>query len=347
MEAAGLLQATGSEPLVLASAATGIVHHIEQAGGDIDQIFGCAGLAPEMTGAPTMRLSLAAYCRLFEEAARQTGNDNFGLWFGHEFKPQDLGLWGYAALSSPTLGDALHTLVELFPLHQDRSRMRLVDDESGLVRLEYRIEAAEIAERRQDAELSLGMFQNVMRVGLGTWTAIEEVHFEHARPQDWREHRQAFGAPVYFSQAANALLFRRDGLTKPMPGRDAKLREVMRTCLERLAGGGAGRETLLDRVKLAIRSALADGTPVLEEIAAALRVTPGAVQREIAAAGFVFKALVEDTRRSLALSYLKRRDLPLTEVALLVGYSELSALSRAVKRWTGQSPRAYRRRMLG
>lgn len=335
------------EPLVLAAAATGIIPAIEHDGGDVDRIFGRAGLAPEMAGSPTLRLSLASYCRLFEESARETRNGNFGLWFGHQFKPQDLGLWGYAALSSATLSDALHTLVELFPFHQEKSRMRLVDDDSGLIRLEYRIEAADIADRRQDAELSLGMFQNVMREGLGTWTAIEEVHFEHARPEEWRPHRQAFGAPVYFSQPANALLFRRDGLTKPMPGRDPKLREVMRTCLERLAGGAALKETLLDRIRLAIRTALADGTPVLEEIAATLRVTPGAVQREVAAAGLVFKELVEDTRRVLALDYLKRRDLPLTEVALLVGYSELSALSRAVKRWTGQSPRAYRRQVLG
>ncbi len=337
----------GREPLVLAAAATGIVPAIERDGGDVDRIFGRAGLAPAMAGSPTLRLSLASYCRLFEESARETGNDNFGLWFGHQFKPQDLGLWGYAALSSATLGDALHTLVELFPLHQEKSRMRLVDDDSGLVRLEYGINDGGIGACRQDAELSLGMFQNLMREGLGTWTAIEEVHFEHARPEEWRPHRQAFGAPVYFSQPANALLFRRDGLTKPMPGRDPKLREVMRTCLERLAGGAALKETLLDRIRLAIRSALADGTPVLEEIAASLRVTAGAVQREVATSGLVFKELVEDTRRTLTLDYLKRRDLPLTEVALLVGYSELSALSRAVKRWTGHSPRVYRRRMLG
>ncbi len=347
MEEGSQAHEAGREALVLASAATGIVPAIERDGGDVDRIFGHAGLAPEMAGSPTLRLSLASYCRLFEESARETGNDNFGLWFGHQFKPQDLGLWGYAALSSATLGEALHTLVELFPLHQEKSRMRLVDDENGLVRLEYRIEATDIADRRQDAELSLGMFQNVMREGLGTWTAIEEVHFEHARPEEWRPHRQAFGAPVYFSQPANALLFRRAGLSKPMPRRDAKLREVMRTCLERLASGAVQRETLLDRIQLAIRTALTEGTPVLEEIAATLRVTPGAVQREVSAAGLVFKALVEDTRRTLTLDYLKRRDLPLTEVALLVGYSELSALSRAVKRWTGQSPRAYRRRIPG
>jgi hypothetical protein len=55
-------------PIVLAAAATGIVDFIEHAGGDIDRIFGNSGIAPDMAGSPTLKLRLADYCRLFEEA---------------------------------------------------------------------------------------------------------------------------------------------------------------------------------------------------------------------------------------------------------------------------------------
>ena len=56
--------------------------------------------------------------------------------------------------------------------------------------------------------------------------------------------------------------------------------------------------------------------------------------------------MVEDVRRDLALSYLRQRHLPFSEIAMLLGYSELSAFSRAFRRWTGASPRTYRARML-
>jgi AraC-like DNA-binding protein len=36
--------------------------------------------------------------------------------------------------------------------------------------------------------------------------------------------------------------------------------------------------------------------------------------------------------------------MPLTEVALALGYSELSAFSRAFRAWTGMSPQRFRRR---
>ena len=81
----GIGSVTGrdSEPSVLAAAATGIVSFIERQRGDVDRIFGHAGISPEMAGSPTLQLNLHSYCRLFEESARLTRNDNFGLWFGN------------------------------------------------------------------------------------------------------------------------------------------------------------------------------------------------------------------------------------------------------------------------
>ena len=49
-----------------------------------------------------------------------------------------------------------------------------------------------------------------------------------------------------------------------------------------------------------------------------------------------------DTRRRFALSYLGNRSNTLTEIAFLLGYSEVSAFNRAFKRWTGSTPLAYR-----
>ncbi|TDQ82053.1 AraC-like DNA-binding protein [Dongia mobilis] len=335
-------------PVVLAAAATGLVDFIGAQGGDVDSIFGNSGIAPDMAGAPTLKVKLASYCRLFEEAARQIGGDrreagNFGLWFGQQFQPRDLGMWGYAAISAPNLGVALDNLVRLFHYHQESSGMRMVRGHDGMMRLEYQIYASEIVERRQDAELSLGMFANVIRECCGPRWAPLEVHFEHPRPALWKEHEAAFDAPVYFSQPTNALVFRPELLERGMPGSDLQLMTMMRTCLESLGSHRSGDEGLVERVKTAIRVSLPNGYPALERIAQDLRLSPGSIQRELAAAGLTYKDAVETTRQSLARMYLDQHQLPLTEIALLLGYSELSAFTRAFTRWTGVSPRAYRK----
>jgi AraC-like DNA-binding protein len=333
-------------PGVLASAATGIAGYIGRCGGDIETIFSSVHIPPDVAGSPTLKMKLSAFVHLFEESARQTGNENFGLWFGNQFQPRDLGLWGYAAISSPTLGSALESLVRLFGYHQESSVMRLCDDPAGLVRLEYQIVAPSIVERRQDAELSLGMFLNVLRECCGGHWSPEEVHFEHPKPSMAKEHDKAFGAPVYFSQPTNALLFRPDILDRPMPGRDPRLMAVMQTCLEQLGSRATSEDMLLDRMRTAVRMKLAAGYPSLEEIAESLRAPLGVIHQDLGAAGLTYKDMVEEVRRELALSYVRQRHLPFSEIAMLLGYSELSAFSRAFRRWTGASPRDYRSHML-
>jgi AraC-like DNA-binding protein len=329
-------------PGILASAATGAAGFIGRLGGDVERIFGNARIAPDMAGSPTLRLRLPDFCRLFEEAARDTRYGNLGLRFGNQFQPRDLGFWGYAAISSPTLGLALSNLVDLLSLHQESTHMGLSRGDDGLMRLAYQIEAPDIIERRQDAELSLGMFLNVIRESCGSSWVPEEVHFEHPKPLDADEHEAAFGASVYFSQQRNALLFSPDILNRPMPDRDVRLMEMMRLCLVQLNKDRDVESSLLARIRTAVRSRLPQACPSLESIADDIRLPVSVLSRELAAANVNFKDLVECIRRELALSYMRQRQLTLSEIALLLGYSELSAFSRAFHRWTGSSPRSYR-----
>ena len=65
---------------------------------------------------------------------------------------------------------------------------------------------------------------------------------------------------------------------------------------------------------------------------------------EVSAPGYENASIVYVVRKrkNLAQVYLKQRHLSLSEISFLLGYSELSAFSRAVRRWTGESPRVLR-----
>jgi len=142
-------------PKVLASAASGVIPLIEANGGDADLIFGRSGIRSKDIENPTNELALGQFCRLFTEAAQQTGNDNFGLHFGSDFEPRRLGAIGYAAISSPTLAAGLRNMEAYFPAHQGQSSFGLIRDDDMLW-LSYRINDPQIEHRRQDAELSMG-----------------------------------------------------------------------------------------------------------------------------------------------------------------------------------------------
>jgi AraC-like DNA-binding protein len=325
---------------VLAAAATGFRDFVGRQGGDADRVFCSVGVEEDKLDDQTLALDLGDYVRMMELAATQTGNDNFGLWYGQQFHPEKLGLIGGIAIASPNLREALANLAGLFHHHQQATAVGFCDD-GQLIRLHYRITDGAILERRQDAELTLGMFINVIRHCLGSHWQPEEIHCEHPKPDGWREHEQAFSAPVYFGQRTNAILFRGDVLQRPMPQSNLAQLTDLRERLVRVGGGG-GSVSLLDHVKGEIRSRLPEGPPFIETIADALSMPRWTFQRRLAEYGLSYSDVVDLVRRDLAERYVPLSSVSIAEIADVLGYSELSAFSRAFRRWFGQSPQKFR-----
>lgn len=255
-----------------------------------------------------------------------------------------LGLIGFIALASPTLGEAAKNLAHYFPLHQSGTRTRLFTRD-GLLHLEYQIVDGRIVNRRQDAELTMGMFVNLFRHCLGRTWSPEEVHLEHAAPQAPEEHEHAFHAPIFFGRGSNRLVFRNDQLDRPMPGADPQLLSLLRATLTRVAQ--TTQLAFKDRLTGEIRTHLAAGEVKFPDIAAALRMSQSALLRRLEDENIGFAKLVEQVRREQARAYLAQRHIAVSEIALLLGYSEISAFSRAFKRWEGISPNHYRAMALG
>ena len=67
------------------------------------------------------------------------------------------------------------------------------------------------------------------------------------------------------------------------------------------------------------------------------------LQRRLADQGMTFQGLLDETRRHLAEAYLRDERLDLAEIALLLGYSEQSAFTRAFRTWTGLPPAQWLR----
>lgn len=325
---------------VLAAAASGLGEFIAAKGGDVDRIFGVSGIDPEQLASPTLSLGLVNYCRVMEEAARCSGFDNFGLHYGKQFKPQSLGLIGYVGLCSATLEQALHNVVNAFPWHQHDTLTRLTD-KGDCWRLDYQVRHGAILCRRQDAELTMGMFMNLIRHAAGKHWAPREVHFEHPRPEQWHEHCKIFDAPVWFDQPCNSMLIAKQDLARAMPESDPVLLLVMQDAIRRL-NSAAPRQSLVDRARSQVRLMLMQGEPALPEVAEKMGMSSWSLQRRLREENLSFTALVDKVRCEMATWYLQQRQLPVSEMALLLGYSEVSAFSRAFRRWFGVSPRQWR-----
>jgi len=92
-----------------------------------------------------------------------------------------------------------------------------------------------------------------------------------------------------------------------------------------------------------VEALMPDGYPVIERVAEHIGSSVRTLQRRLSEAGVTHTALVEHARCDMALRKLKATRLPIGQVAKELGFRDPSSFSRAFQRWTGMSPRAYRR----
>jgi len=326
---------------ILAAAATGVTDFIAEIGGDAEAVCDLTGVDPCHLHDPRFAMDLGAFVAMFENAAKSTKCDNFGLLFGQNFRPERLGLIGQIAVVSPTLGSALKNLAELFPFHQQATGTALQLNADGLLSLEYRILDGSIVNRRQDAELTMGMFLNVFQHVCGASWAPEQVLFEHPCPEDWHVHRDVFQSDVCFGQRTNAIVFRPQGLDVEMPKGDLSQFDQLRSELIALSGG-IGQLSLLDKVKGEIRHRLSNNVVHVEAVAEALGMARWTLQRRLSEYGLSFTEVVDQVRRDLAMLYLQQPHVSLSDIAYYLGYSEQSAFTRAHHRWFGCPPQSVR-----
>ena len=102
-------------------------------------------------------------------------------------------------------------------------------------------------------------------------------------------------------------------------------------------------EKFADAVRNQIMLNLSSTPPTLREISRLFDISETDFQNQLRANKLSFKTLLRSAKEELSLHYLKNPDIPLTEIAMLLGYSELSAFSRAFRSWAGVSPQRFRR----
>jgi AraC-like DNA-binding protein len=337
-----------AKPLILAAAARGVERAIVATGINSHRVLELADVDPARIADASLRLELGDYCRLFDVAARETGDDFFGARFGRGFTPEHFSAVGRLVVSAPTVHDALTALAHNYRWIQENSSLQFAIHR-GFASLEYQICDARIPYKQQDAELTIAALCGLIRHFLGpVWQPLE-THFEHGRGGARGDYRKVFGDTV-FDQTTNAILIDSRYLDVPMPRPNARafaeVRALIRhqlASVDHEAEQRSDRDSRLGLLAHVIESQCKAGDASIGAVARRMGLTVHGLRRQLKDCGAVYDELVLSVRQTAARRYVESSDYDLTTIALILGYSELSAFSRAFKRWHGKSPRALRR----
>lgn len=110
-----------------------------------------------------------------------------------------------------------------------------------------------------------------------------------------------------------------------------------------LLNAKAPRDPVVESLVSIIKAQLVTGDFNLKYIAPIANTSPRTIQRKLQTFHITFQILVDSIREQMACYYLEQTNLSGTEIALLLGFSEQSAFSRAFKQWKGITPNQYRK----
>jgi AraC-like DNA-binding protein len=103
-----------------------------------------------------------------------------------------------------------------------------------------------------------------------------------------------------------------------------------------------GRGPLTEEVERMLRGKLIRDPCTAAMAARLYSVSRRTLYRYLKAEGRTFRQVANEIRCEIACTLLAETDLPLSQIAEVLNYSETGAFSRAFRRWSGQPPSAWR-----
>jgi len=313
-----------------------IIHAARARGVPTATLLEATGIDAIPRNDPTERVPVDSVRRLFDAAVEATGDPYFGLFAANYLHVGNFHALGYALLASGDLRDLTQRLCRYFRLLSTTSIPTLTEHEA-IASLEFRL-------RDESPDLTDDMFglflvRLIRDLSDGRVKPVRAGLHRPTPPDGGFRHAQTFGCPITFGARFSVFTFDRDALDVPMAAASRELAEhnerIAATHLAKLE-----RSDVRTRVRALLLQELA-GAVTKERIAAKLFMSPRTLQVKLAQCDTSFQDIVNETREALARGYIESSVMSVTEIAFTLGFADTSAFSRAFRRWTGRSPRAY------
>jgi AraC-like DNA-binding protein len=193
-------------------------------------------------------------------------------------------------------------------------------------------------------EFWMASLVRICRTLTGTNFKPIEIRIMHDRRKQVPEMEKLLGCAVRTGADVDEIIFSRESGEYPIVTADPYLNQLCeRFCEETLARlGKKATSPLKVRVENAIATLLPHREMQFGAVAAQLGMSERTLARRLESEGHTFSRILDDLRLALARRYLAESDMSISEIAWLLGYSEVGNFTHAFHRWTGTNPRTER-----
>ena len=328
---------------VYVSCPKAVVQAASALGVDSVALLNDAGISQDLLSAPAERVPLARYMDLYRMAAERGGDPDIGLYVGHIIYFTGMNLHLYMTTICRNLKEYFNVIPSTIRIRGDTGQV-LIRPQGDFIRLEWHPLDEQTAKWRPLVDEMLKSSAEIVSAICALPVPVRAAEFSYPAPDDTRALKRAFGSNLKFGCDVSCLYFSREVVLYPLIDVGFELGADFWAGPRSVFDEPLAVDPFLRDVRIAIRRALPGGALTIDSLARELSVSRRTLQRRLSALDSSFKAMLQDVREEQSRRYLDDPRLAVTEIALLLGYSDQASFSNAFKSWCGCAPTEYRQR---
>lgn len=318
---------------------------IEQRGIDADRLLREAGLDLSTVSDPMARYPAHQGLAFWQKAVHEANEELIGIDVALQFVPLNFNALSYALMASENLAQMYLRLARYAHIITDAADVRFTM-EPGAGRLSFMgdpalLDTVDDATRWSIFDYALLAIVRGSRMLFGRDFQPLEVRMQRQRPVNHAKLERVFRCVPIYGCEDNAIIVDVATLDKPLSYANLAVVKASEDAMDRYRSHWSD-PGLVDHLSAVLKELLPSGEPRQEDVAQRLEMTLRTLQRRLGELDTCYRDVLNDTRQGLAMAYLRSEQYSVGEIAFLLGYSEVSAFTRAFRRWTGTSPREWR-----
>ena len=329
-------------PTTLTSWVRVIASTLDDYGVDSQALFEKAGLEFSQLTNPNARYPFSDVTRLWNMSVEATDDPCFGLSTIKHWHQTIFHAFGYAWLASNTLKEALERTLRYIRIINSAAKVTLTEIPEGyLFQLDTDYDNNVIEPSPASLDAGFAMLIHMCRVSCGNEFSPQRIELKRPYMECAKRYSEYFNTQIVYGSEYNRILFDKYHVEKQLPSANIVLAHnndrIVSTYLSKI-----DKDDIVMQVKSKLVDNLSSGKVTEKYVAELLNLSHRNLQRKLQGCNITFKTLLNDTRKDMALMYIKDNQMSLSEITYLLGFSEQSNFSRAFKRWTGKSPKDFR-----
>jgi len=310
---------------------------MQKMGLDTHAIFSAIRLFDQIPD-KTIRRDNSTQTKFWTVAENISQDTDIGLHVGEHFPAFRGEIIEYLFLSSPTFGDGLKRAIRYQNILTTALSFELTihKDTAIISGLNHSV--------RHYLECSIGIFLKFLSYISQQQFVPSEIWLPYSEGAETEEYQRIWGCKTILSMSQGAIIFDSSLLNLASLSAEPSLLKIHEEVAEQQLKI-IDKYSLIAEIENLFDSGLLESGEINQTlIAEKLQRNPRTLRADLRSLNTNFETVLAHYREKKARTLLAKPNITIDQIIYLLGFSEPSVFSRAFKRWTDETPSAYRQR---